>query len=271
MLLPWREQVRIFLHPQQTAMLRLSRGLKPQVIHKQVLAGPVHGSSWQEPLAALQVALRDKQWQGAPIQVVLSNHFVRYVLVPWSAQLANRQERQAYVRHCFNTAYGEAAKHWDVRMSDAGLDTPSLASGVDQALLASLTAMFDTAGMSLDGIFPHMMMAANQSRRLLSKGVHWLVVVEASRLCLALLDNGAWKAVRSYPADQDWQQELNLLLTRESVLLGDEHQAWPVLVYGHGSQALPSLPGRKVSAVLSPARRGMAASDDWLYPLAMWA
>jgi hypothetical protein len=252
-------------------MLRLSRGLKPQVIHKQVLAGHAHGSSWQEPLAALQAALRDRQWQGAPIQVVLSNHFVRYVLVPWSAQLANRQERQAYVRHCFNAAYGDPGKHWDMRMSDAGLDKPSLASGIDQHLLASLTTMLETAGMPLHGIFPHLMMAANQSRRLLSKGVQWLVVVEASRLCMALLDHGNWKAVRSYPVGQDWRQELNLLLTRESVLLGDEHQAWPVLVYGHESQALPALPGRKVSAVSSTARRGLAADDDRLYPLAMRA
>lgn len=269
MLLPWREQVRVFLHPQQTAMLRLSRSLKPQVIHKQVLAGAAQGSAWQEPLAALQAVVRDRQWQGAPVQIVLSNHFVRYVLVPWSAQLANRQERQAYVRHCFNTAYGEAAKQWDLRMSDAGLDAPALSSGVDQALLVALTSMLQNAGMSLQGIFPHLMLAANQSRRLLSRGTNWLVVVEPSRLCLALLENGMWKAVRSYPVGQDWRQELAVLLSRESVLLGDAQQAWPVWVYGHESQALPVLPGRKVSAVATVARRGMTADDARLYPLAM--
>lgn len=279
MLRRWREQVRIFLDPRQVVLLRVSRGLKPRVINRASLpcAGFPGASSWEAPVAALKLAVRDAQWQGASAQVVLSNHFVRYVLVPWSAQLSDRHERQAYLRHCFGVAYGEAAKRWDLRMSDAGMDKPSLASGIDMALLESLRDTLDDEGIRLDAVHPYLMMSANLTRRWLPRGAVWFALIERGRLCLSLLDNGIWKAVRNYPAEADGDETLGslleILLERESMLCGDVRQDWPVVLYSPESTATPRLPGRKVTRVPVQALDGFMHEDNSDYRMAMraWA
>lgn len=279
MLRPWREQVRIFLDPRQVVLLRVSRGLKQRVVNRVNLpcAEFPDASSWKAPVATLKLAVRDTQWQGASAQVVLSNHFVRYVLVPWSAQLSDRHERQAYLRHCFGVAYGEAAKRWDLRMSDAGMDKPSLASGIDLALLESLRDTLDDEGVRLDAVHPYLMMGANLTRRWLPRGAVWFALIERGRLCLSLLDNGVWKAVRNYPAEADGDETLGTLLetllARESMLCGDVKQDWPVVLYSPESAATPRLPERKVTRVPVQALDGFMHEDNSDYRMAMraWA
>ena len=38
--------------------------------------------------------------------VILSNHFMRYTLVPWRDELSDAEEELAYARHCFTKVYG---------------------------------------------------------------------------------------------------------------------------------------------------------------------
>lgn len=276
MLRLWREQVRIFLHPRQIVLLRLSRGLKQRVTHKQVLpcVEAIGIPVWQAPIAALKSALQDAHWLGASTQVVLSNHFVRYALIPWSGQITDSRECQAYLRHCFGMVYGEAAKRWDLRMNTPHSNAPSLASGIDTALLESLCGTLDGAGIRTETIHPYLMIGANRSRRWIPPGAAWFVMVEHGRLCLSLLDCGVWKIIRNYPVEfnrvEQFEFELETLLARESVLSGDVQQDWPVVLYWPESAMTLMLPGRQVTRVHPPALTGITASDDQAYRLAMW-
>ncbi|MES2553603.1 MAG: hypothetical protein V4588_08030, partial [Pseudomonadota bacterium] len=95
----FQDQMRIFLHPQQVVVVRSKRNRARQVIDKTIVscAGDAAAesgvASWSPAVAALAKTLRDGCWQGANPQLVLSNHFVRYALIPWNDGLANQSER----------------------------------------------------------------------------------------------------------------------------------------------------------------------------------
>ncbi len=282
MLPPWREQVRIFLHPQQVVLLRLSRGLKKRVLRKQILpcvesvGATANEPLWTGVVAVLKRAINDSLWQGAQVEIVLSNHFVHYALVPWSEPskyLSTARERQAHLRHRFNLAYGEAAKRWDLRMSEAGVDKPALASGVDIALLDAIRAIFDQAGMRIPAIHPHLMVTLNQARNSMQQGPAWFAMMEQGRLCLALLDNGLFKTVKSFLLENDWHAQLEVLLTREAMLSGDEQLDWPVMLYWPelAMSTVPVLTGRKITRLSGKVLDGLMNRDDAAFRLAMWA
>ena len=143
--------------------------------------------------------LRARQWPArCRVRVVLSNHLVRYALVPWSASLADPAEEEAYVRHHFTRIHGERAKRWALRWSEDGAGAPRLASAVDADLLEAVKTSFPAAGKArLVSIQPALMAAANRARRALPAGGAWLVVAEPDRACVALYGAGGWRAVQN--------------------------------------------------------------------------
>jgi len=56
--------------------------------------------------------------------VILSNHFLRYALVPWRAELADAKEDLSFARHCFTKVYGKAAQQWKLRLSQEARKCP---------------------------------------------------------------------------------------------------------------------------------------------------
>jgi hypothetical protein len=123
--------------------------------------------------------------------VVLSNHFVRYAIVPWTAGLDTAAEEEAYVRHHFAKVYGERAKTWALRWSDNG--GTRLASAIDQALLEALKQALPR----LASVQPYLMAAINRCRASIPRSGAWLALVEADRACIALHAGGRWQSVQN--------------------------------------------------------------------------
>lgn len=144
-------------------------------------------------------ALRGIEWPARRrITVVLSNHFVRYAVVPWSAALADAAEEQAYVRHHFVRIHGERAKSWVLRWSGEGGDAPRLASAIDAALLDALKASFPARGKArLASVQPALMALANRARPAVPRSGAWLVHAERGRACVARYAEGAWRSVQN--------------------------------------------------------------------------
>src|SRR4051812_21753070 len=93
-----------------------------------VACDPAFGA---EPWHGALAALRALEWQArSRVTLGLSNHFVRYALVPWDKALADPAEEEAYVRHHFAKIHGERAKSWSLRWSAEAGDAPRLASAV---------------------------------------------------------------------------------------------------------------------------------------------
>ena len=234
MLPRWRDQLRIFIAPKHVSMFRYARGWNAQHTHRHILhcgeESPI--SPWTSSLALLRDYLRDFRWSRAQLHVVLSNHFVHYATIPWKDQLADTGERQAYLRHYFGMAYGDVSTAWELRMSRSGMDLPSLASGVDRELLLSLRDVFTQSGHKLSSVQPHLTTAFNRHRSAMSDGSAWFIQHEDERLCVALLQDGAWRSVRSHAVGDDWTHHFETVLARESVLCGVQPGVLPIFVCG---------------------------------------
>lgn len=208
------ERLVVSLEPHAVAAVRLSGGPKPRVLaRRRVDADPEFGAEpWHGALDALK---RESQvWKAArtQVEVVLSNHFVRYAIIgPQDA--ASADELVALARFQFTKIHGERAKGWEVRVSRSR-GAAQLACAVDAALVAELKAC--CAGKArLVSVQPHLMSAFNRWRGRIPKEGAWLALGEPDRVCLALLGAGGWRALhnaRGRAETGDW----NELIEREA-------------------------------------------------------
>ena len=172
------------------------------------------------------------------VTVVLSNHYVRYALVPWSAALSGAAEETAYVRHYFVRIYGDRAKAWSFRASPAPSGMPRLCSAIDTALLQEIKNVFAKSKSKLVSIQPELMATFNRWRGKVPATGAWLVMADPDRACIGLHARGNWQAVHN--ARGEWLP----LLERERHRIGG---ALPDVVLLHSPQGVPSdAPGWKL-------------------------
>jgi len=190
---------------------------------------PAFGS---EPWHGALEALKGIAFPRSRVTVVLSNHFVRYALVPWSAALATPAEEEAYLRHHFAKIHGERAKGWLYRASEGPRGESRLASAVDAELVAAIRAVFPKGGKArLVSVQPALMHVFNSARAAVPHpGGAWLVIAEPDRACVALHAEGAFRAVQN--AKGEWRT----LLERERFRAPHEG-ALPELVLLAGAAA----------------------------------
>lgn len=180
----WPERLRIALSPTEIA-----------VGDRTIDCDPGFGNEpWQGAVAALR-SFEIRQF--CKCTIVLSNHFVRYAVVPWSDALATAAEEDAYIRHHFAKIHGERAKSWVLRASASG-GAERLASAIDASLLEEIRKSFPKGGRaSLVSVQPQLMAAINQWRRAIPPGGAWLVLADSDRACVALHAGGAWRSVQN--------------------------------------------------------------------------
>jgi hypothetical protein len=163
---------------------------------KTIGCDPAFGAEpWQGALAALKALELPKKGRAT---VVLSNHLVRYAVVPWSSALGTPGEEEAYIRHHFAKIHGERVKGWSLRASPAPGSEARLASAIDKALLDELKNLFNgKSAPRLVSVQPQLMAAFNRWRRAIPAGGAWLVLADAERACVALHGGGGWRAVHN--------------------------------------------------------------------------
>ena len=271
----WRDRLALAIAPHRIVLVRTHGRLRPQVVAKSIITVPADHAAggWQAALDTLAHTLQtDERLQGLAVNAVLSNHFVRYQLIPWSTQISNADERAAYVRASFAQVYGDGTAQWAYSVSTPQRGAAWFASAVDQALLTQLE---DAVGQAqLRSVVPHLMPAFNRARRAFKDQDLWFVQAEPHKLLLLLILGGRWQALSSHAlGDAPWQTQLPELLER----------AWHL----HGEGALPrklviSAPEAQPQALddagqwliqwLAPLlRHGFSASSDAPYAMALGA
>ncbi len=228
MLPSWCDRLHIVLAPDRVSVQRLGKGLKPVQTFSQTL--PCQASEegepvWQPALNALRELMEATPGRAEAV-VLLSNHFIRYQLIPIQPDLS-LDEESAYVRFSFTEIYGEEANSWSLRW-DAGLSLgPQVASAVDQSLLEALDALAVKSGVRITSSQPYLMIAFNRVRKQKFDRRVMFVLVEEGRACLGTLLDGEWRSMRVLRLGQDWADELPMLIGRElqiSGLAGEQGQ-----------------------------------------------
>ena len=267
----WRKRVRIALAPDGVAAVLMARGRKPAVEKKLAWAcqpGPSDTQPWQAAVRALAEGIVELQAKGADATIVLSNHFVRYALLPWSDQVTGAEERQAMARISFERHFGGAAKGWSVRLSDDAYGKPSLASAVDMPLPEAIVQACNGAGLRPFSVQPYLMSVFNQYRRQLAVPNTCLVVAEPRKIGMLMAGADGWFAVRTLPLRDGLSQELLPLVRRELLLAG---LPAPARIYLHapGEVAAPMADGQPFDLLELPPHAGFSPRDDAAYSMAM--
>lgn len=221
----WSAELRVGLAPQGAVLARTPRGLGKAATYAEA-----PGASLEEILAAQSKARVD-------VHVVLSNHFVRYAVLPWSEALKTDDEWLAFAQHAFETTHGRVARDWTVACAPAERGAARLASAVDTARLVGIReAVGRHAHLQLCSVRPYLAVAFERMRAIVDDAPTWLAVLEEGRTVLALVAKGRWIAVRSRGGAGDSAEALRRAISLEAALQDVARGAERVVVVGGSAQ-----------------------------------
>ena len=219
-------------------------------------------TAWAVALETLERLLAEHAASGAEVQVLVSAHFCRYCLVPWSDQINSPEELQGLARVCFEDLYGPPSQPWKLVISAEAAGFERIASALPADLLQRLNQLTHTQGLRLRSVQPYLMAAYNHFGSHLSGGDFLLVVAEPVRSVLLLARNGRWAAVRSVGCG-DSDAALGALIGRERQLQ-DSLSERPLSVYLHAPGRLDAAP-HVAEVQLLQLQAAPAAPRDSLY------
>lgn len=271
----WGDRLLVSLAAGELCWLRLGGVRRRGVIDKQtVRVDPRYGAEpWEGALAALRAAAEAWRKDAVSVSVILSNHFVRYALVPQSDGVHGAEEEIALARYHFAKLHGEPSRAWDVRLSEPAADGPRIACAIDAGLLRSLRECFPRdARPRLISVQPYFAAALNAWRAQFPGSGAWLLLVELERACLALFTGRSWISVQNargeFPDAEAWAQ----LIDRERWRIGAEDVPDTVLVHARGSAGpLPRHDRWKFQALQPAWPKGLTPLDDLAYATALTA
>ncbi len=171
---------------------------------------------WRACLNATIAALRSKTRTGVQVDVVLSSHFVRYALVPWSENIVRDSERLAFARLILRNVYGASADAWEVCLDEQPAGQSSFACAIDRALLTGLAGAIAAAGARLGEVTPVLADCINRHRRLLKDRQFCLAHAEPGRVTLAFRSDMGWQSVRARRVDGSLTDMLPSVLKQEA-------------------------------------------------------
>jgi hypothetical protein len=190
------------------------------------------GEDWRAAVDALPEIL--KLHKSREASVVLADQFVRYALLPWNEAVNKPEQWLALARHRFGALHGAIAAEWDVKVTETAPLGARLACAVDRELIERLAVTFVSAGVQLVSVQPFLVAAFNRIRQTVGNASCWIVVEEPGRLTLALIQRGAWVAIRSRRSDGRWMSLLPEILERESAFLGLDEPCTRLIVCAQG-------------------------------------
>lgn len=221
-------------------MLPLSRDkMRIAVCQDRVIAVRWHGKTIVsketvqaegKPLAALENLLAGVESARVNASVILSNHFFKFMLLPWNDALLSIEEQFSLARHRFLDIYGGQSAHWDIRLSEGTMGAPSMASALDREFLVELRGLFSAAQIKLTSIQPYLMHVFNSVRNEFGTETGWFVLVERGLYCIALFTGKHWQRIKISRMIGNGFDELALTLERES-LLAEEGTGRKVYLY----------------------------------------
>jgi hypothetical protein len=210
---------------------------------------------WRPALAALDDILRRSGASRGALRVVLSDHFVRYALVPWSEELVADRERLAFARLTMRDIYGPDAEDWALCLDQQPAGQASLAAAIDAGLLGALKDVARKHGLRLRAVEPAFSARVQYHRRALKQASFCLVSLEAGRMTLGFRGPQGWEAVRRRRVAGAMGDELSNALRQEVAASGTSANGTLYLAGEELADMPPlSLPGWKVVRLDEPDR-----------------
>jgi hypothetical protein len=208
------DEIGILIGPSRILLVKSCGRLRPQTVAEQALAcKPETAGGYKAALELLEVELASEPWRDANLRVVVSDHFVRYEMLPWSVELRRKSERLAHARYLLAATYGEIADAWTVAISDGPPGAPRLVAAMSTEFVTDLEALISARGLKLVSLQPHAVVAYNLSRHRLPKDPAWFAAMDEGSLVAMHVSEGRCDRVRSVRLSDDWEIELHRIRT----------------------------------------------------------
>ena len=210
----WRDEVGIFVGPGKVVLARMQRGIRPRCTAEQgISVDNAIPSEWRPALEALDEQLKNKLWQGARVRVVVSDHWARYAVIPWSSRLTRDSERLAHARLVLSNTYGDLIEEWTLCMSQSKPNEPAIVSAIPRDLLRDLNDLLPPRNLQLKSVQPHLIVAYNSWRDRLPATASWFASIDDGSLAAMHLTDGKCDRVRSVRISDDWSVEIRRIQT----------------------------------------------------------
>lgn len=221
-------------------------------------------------LRAFADVLQDEALQksGKRIRLVLSNHFVRYMVLPWQAEVISRQDWVAIAEHEFRKRYGHVAEGWKTCVSLNGFGHNVVAAAIDESLIDGLSNIAQEHDFKLVAIEPILMAVLKQP--LPSDDKQWLLIAEPERVLLCEIAGREWQrfSVISPPRQQEIEQSMQLI---HRSINSVEYDKRPSSILNCSAPLLsPSASGEWRSELVTFKSGPGAIADNRLAPAALW-
>lgn len=213
MLLPWYKTSTIALGANGIALKE--KGVPPKtLLHRDLCDQTVNNV-----IDALLTVSNQIQTQS--VRFIVSNHFVRYAVIPWKEGITTRQEWVAFAEHAFRKSYGNVAEQWTVRVALNRYGQSVVASALDHTLVDALQALSLENNWKISAIEPFFMTVLNRTG--LQSENTWVLLGEPERVILAQHHRGEWKnfTMINPPSGMEAEQSKQLLLRALSQLKTD--------------------------------------------------
>lgn len=207
MLRRWRKPVTVVIAP-EGVVLNSGTIFAPEVDSKTAITSKP--SSWLGVLAELEknaVKIGSEK-----IRFIVSNHYVRYAILPWRKDIFSQQDWQSLAENNLRALHGNVVDNWKLSVAMQGYGKPLVISAIDQLLFTQLEEVAKLHKWTIEAIEPALMTALNHYRHKI-KNNDWLLMTEPEHVLLAESGNGSlvgFSSVRP-PSGQEVAESLNLL------------------------------------------------------------
>jgi hypothetical protein len=193
-------------------MIRVGRGLRRPVVeqHEHAIVGGDF-NDWTVPVEMLDQMLERPEWQHAPTRLVLADCWVRYALVPWSADLTAAAEQISHARQVLVRLYGSAVAEWEICVSQAAPGQARVACAMPAELLNSIRDIHTKRRVKLLSLQPQLLVSYSHWRPQLPATGAWFVTIGEGTLAAARLGPRTWDRIHNVRIGSDWTRELKRL------------------------------------------------------------
>ena len=247
----WRDQLQVFFAPERVDIVRSLRGFKPtEIANISARCNRVPDQPlWESPLHQLANMLDNAE--KTEMKFTISNHFIRYVVLPPQDEITTPDEVLAYAGFLMREVYAERVNDWMLSVSAWNPSSGAICAAISRDLMTQLQALAARHKIKLKDTAPYLVSAFDQWHKLFDEKRTYFVLVETGRFCIALLTDNIWHSIRNQRILHNVEEELLAALDQEAIFYGHKEAVEVIRLFSpeHPGLSLPANCGWKIAPI----------------------
>jgi len=221
----WRKPITVVLTPECVV---INSGKKASRVIE-LKTSMADKSSWSQALAELEK--NAATIASCRVRFILSNHYVRYAVLPWQSDIYLHQDWQSLAENYLRTVHGNVVDDWKVSVAMQGYQNPLIVSAIDNLLVTQLEQLVTQFKWTLESIEPAFMSVLNHYHHKI-KNNDCLMMIEPRRTVLAEITKGCLASftIACPPTEQDSMESTKLI--KRIRVLNNNKQSTAIHLFG---------------------------------------